>query len=144
MVVWARRSRDLSRKIINTEGEARARFDRMLRLGTSPAPVGRPELGTADEYLAYLARPLDPAWIGQGVGKPAPLVTGEGEEVLFADIVAGGERGRSSEAQITYSERGNIQGVQFYAVAAAAYEEARRHGIGREIPTEWFLQDIRD
>ncbi len=41
-------------------------------------------------------------------------------------------------------ERGNIQGVQFYAVAAAAFEEARRQGIGRELPTDWFLQDIRD
>jgi len=124
--------------------EARARFDRRLRLGTSPAPVGRPELGTADEYLGYLARPLDPAWRGHRVGNPAPVVTGEGNDVLFADIVAGQERGRTSEAQITYSERGNIQGAQFYAVAAAAYEEARRLGIGRELPTDWFLQDIRD
>ena len=124
--------------------EARARFDRRLRLGTSPAPVGRPELGTADEYLGYLARPQDPAWRGNRVGKPAPVGTGEGNDVLFADIVAGRERGRTSEAQITYSERGNIQGAQFYAVAAAAYEEARRLGIGRELPTDWFLQDIRD
>ena len=122
----------------------RARFDRTLRLGTSPAPVGRPELGTADEYLAYLARPQDPSWRGQRVGGPAPVVTGEGEDVLFADIIEGRAEGRTSETQISYSERGNIQGAQFYSVAAAAYEEARRLGIGREIPTDWFLQDIRD
>lgn len=123
---------------------ARRRFDRTLRLGTSPAPVGRPELGTADEYLGYLARPQDPAWEGQRVGKRAPVVTGDGRDVLFADIVAGRARGRTAEEQISYSERGNIQGAQFYAVAAAAYEEARQRGIGREILTEWFLQDIRD
>jgi len=123
---------------------ARARFDRTLRLGTAPAPVGRPELGTADEYLGYLARPHDPIWEGQRVGKRAPVVTGEGRDVLFADVVAGRVRGRTADDQITYSERGNVQGAQFYAVAAAAYEEARRRGIGRELPTEWFLQDIRD
>jgi ornithine cyclodeaminase/alanine dehydrogenase-like protein (mu-crystallin family) len=123
---------------------ARGRFDRTLRLGTSPAPVGRPELGTADEYLGYLARPDDPAWDGQRAGKRAPVAAGGGRDVSFADVVAGRVQGRTAEGQITYSERGNIQGAQFYAVAAAAYEEARRRGIGREIPTEWFLQDIRD
>ena len=72
------------------------------------------------------------------------MVTGDGRDVLFADIVAGRARGRTAEEQISYAERGNIQGAQFYAVAAAAYEQARQRGIGREIPTEWFLQDIRD
>src|SRR5687767_6785653 len=38
---------------------ALARFDRKLRLGTAPAPVGRPELGVADEYRGYIARPQD-------------------------------------------------------------------------------------
>lgn len=123
---------------------ALGRFDVTLRLGTSPAPVGRPELGTADEYLGYLARPQDEAWRDLRVGKRAPAVTGQGRDVMYADILEGRARGRSSEAQITYAERGNIQGAQFYSIAAAAYEEARRQGIGREIPTDWFLQDIRD
>ena len=51
---------------------------------------------------------------------------------------------RTSPEEITYSERGNIQGAQFFAVAAAAYEAARREGLGRDLPTDWFLQDIRD
>ena len=52
--------------------------------------------------------------------------------------------GRSRADQITYSERGNIQGAQFYAVAGAVYEAAIKSGKTHEIPTEWFLQDIRD
>jgi len=63
---------------------------------------------------------------------------------MFADIVSGKTPDRTSERQITYSERGNIQGAQFYAVAAAVYEAAKKRGLGRELPTEWFLQDIRD
>lgn len=125
---------------------ARRRFDRRLRLGTTPAPVGRPEYGTADEHLGYVARPADPRWSALGADRAAPRVTGEADarEVSFGDLVAGRVRGRTSAQQITYSERGNIQGVQFYAVAAAVYEAARREGLGRELPTEWFLQDIRD
>lgn len=123
---------------------ARKRFDVTLRLGTAPAPVGRPELGTTDEYLGYMARPDAESWQHRRPGKRAPAVTGLGTDVMFADIIGGKFPGRSSERQITYSERGNIQGAQFYAVAAAAYEAAKKRGLGRELPTEWFLQDIRD
>lgn len=46
--------------------------------------------------------------------------------------------------QISYYERGNIQGAQFFAVAGRVYELGKEKGLGREIPTEWFSQDIRD
>ena len=123
---------------------ALSRFDRTLRLGTAPAPVGRPELATTDEYLGYVARPEDPRWETNRMGRRAPQVTGKGGDVGFGDVVSGRVRGRTSRDQITYSERGNIQGAQFFAVAAAAYEAARREGLGRDLPTDWFLQDIRD
>ena len=123
---------------------ARARFDITLRLGTAPAPVGRPELGTADEYLGYVARPDAPLWQQRRLGKRAPAITGAAGGVMLADILSGRSKGRDDETQITYSERGNIQGAQFFAVAAVAYEEAKRRGLGHELPTEWFLQDIRD
>ena len=123
---------------------ARARFDRRLRIGTTPAPVGRPELATADEYVGYIARPGDAAWKEQKGGRRAHAVTGREGDVFFADVASGRAAGRTSSEQITYSERGNIQGAQFHAVAAVVYEAARSRGLGREIPTEWFLQDIRD
>src|SRR5581483_9088578 len=64
--------------------------------------------------------------------------------VTLADLVSGKVQGRTSSEQITYSERGNLQGAQFHAVAGKVYELAKQAGVGREIPTEWFLQDIRD
>jgi hypothetical protein len=51
---------------------------------------------------------------------------------------------RTSARQITYSERGNIQGAQFYAIAGKVYESVKAKGLGREIPTGRLLQDIRD
>ena len=64
--------------------------------------------------------------------------------VSFADLLSGEKPGRTSSDQITYSERGNLQGAQFYAVAGRVYELARERNLGNEVPTEWFLQDIRN
>jgi ornithine cyclodeaminase/alanine dehydrogenase-like protein (mu-crystallin family) len=124
------------------DDDARRRFDVTLRLGTAPAPVSHPDFGTGAEYLQYAARPADPMWSTHK--NKSPAVTERKATVMLADILEGKAKGRTSDAEVTYSERGNIQGAQFYAVAGAAYEEAKRQGIGREIPTEWFLQDVRD
>jgi alanine dehydrogenase len=78
------------------------------------------------------------------VGKRAHGVALADKVVYFEDIIKGTNRGRSSGDQITYSERGNLQGAQFFAVAGRVYELAKAAGLGREIPTEWLLQDIRD
>ena len=85
---------------------AKNRFDVTLRLGTAPAPVGRPEFGTTDEYLGYMARPNAKFWQHRRLGKKAPVVTGEGKDVMFVDIISNKAQGRTSDQQITYSERG--------------------------------------
>jgi hypothetical protein len=32
----------------------------------------------------------------------------------------------------------------FAVIAATIYEAAKAAGVGREIPTEWFIEDVRD
>lgn len=122
------------------------RVDTYLRFGNAPAPWGMPELALADEYLTWAARadPDAPPARTKKHGKRAHGVSMPDKVVYLADIVEGRSPGRSSATQITYSERGNLQGAQFFAVAGRVYELARAAGLGREIPTEWFLQDIRD
>ncbi len=62
----------------------------------------------------------------------------------FTDMASMRAQGRSNPEQITlYINAGN-QGLQFAAVGGLVYEAARARGLGRHIPTEWFLQDIRD
>ena len=63
--------------------------------------------------------------------------------ITLGSLLAGMAHGRTSATQITHGERGNVQGVQFFSIAAKIYELAREQGLGRELPTEWFLQDIR-
>jgi alanine dehydrogenase len=120
------------------------RVDVYLRFGDAPAPIGRPELGIEDEYLAWEARPDVHK---HGDGRRARRALGAataGRRVSLADLAEGRVKGRTSGDEITYSERGNLQGAQFFAVAGKVYELARQAGLGREIPTEWFLQDIRN
>ncbi|HZD42397.1 MAG TPA: hypothetical protein VE131_16865, partial [Terriglobales bacterium] len=52
--------------------------------------------------------------------------------------------GRQSPDDITFYINGGLQGLQFAATGAVVYEEAQKRGLGRKLPTEWFLQDVRD
>ena len=126
------------------DGDAMERIDRSLRLGSAPAPVGLPEMGLHDENLTYSAKAP-----GEGPGQSerggrAHGVIAENRVVFMEALLSGAGQGRPSASAVTYSERGNIQGAQFFAVASRAYELARAKGLGRSIPTEWLLQDIRD
>ncbi|MGZ5104112.1 MAG: ornithine cyclodeaminase family protein [Usitatibacter sp.] len=118
-----------------------ARVDLYLRFGSAPAPVGRPELALDDEYLTWAAGPgsakVRTRRRAHGAVKP-------GAQVSLASILDGTHPGRTSHEQVSYSERGNLQGAQFHAVAGRVYEKARAAGLGHEIPTDWLLQDIRD
>jgi len=116
-----------------------------LRLGNVPAPWGLPDFGVADEQITYAAMPNDNAdFQMKRVGERGHGVIAEDRAVFLEELLTGKKKGRTSAKQITYSERGNIQGAQFFAVAGKVYELAKAKGLGREIPTEWLLQDIRD
>jgi alanine dehydrogenase len=124
--------------------ESLRRVDVYLRFGDAPAPVGKPEFGVDDEFLGWEARPDRPKF---GDGRRGRRRHGNAlpdKRVTLADLAMGKVKGRTGRDQITYSERGNLQGAQFFAVAGKIYELAKRAGLGRKLPTEWFLQDIRD
>lgn len=123
------------------------RIDVYLRFGNATAPWGLEDFGTADEYLTYAAEPVN----GRGSPQHHSGRRGHGpllpeRMVTFADLLRGDgmASARGNDSQISYSERGNLQGQQFWSVAAHVYEQARARGLGREIPTDWFLQNIRD
>ncbi len=123
--------------------ETYQRIDRFLRLGNATAPLGSEEI--TNEFLVY-ATPIlcnEEKMKRERKGRGVVRVMDAGKIVYLKDILEG-KKSRTSPDDITYSERGNLQGAQFHAVAGRVYELARERGIGRELPTEWFLQDIRD
>jgi ornithine cyclodeaminase/alanine dehydrogenase-like protein (mu-crystallin family) len=135
--------------VVNTGGSGspdQATIDRVdvyLRFGDAPAPIGRPDLALDDEYIAWEAGSSRKFGDGRSRSKAHGVALPD-KRITLADIISGKSTGRTSEDQITWSERGNLQGAQFYAVAGHIYERAKAMGLGYEIPTALFLQDIRN
>ena len=61
----------------------------------------------------------------------------------ICDLIAGKAPGRTDDKQITFFLNNVGTGVQFAAMGYCAYRAAKEKGLGHEIPTDWFLQDIK-
>jgi len=132
------------------------RFDVVVRQGTAGLQMRQSERfqaerglspaafigGTVEEMKRIPEKNPEP-----GFGGDSPEFTDRGkggDKPDFADLVTGKCKGRTTRDQITFYRNVGNQGLQFSAVGGWVYEEAVRSGKGRIIPTEWFLQDIRD
>jgi ornithine cyclodeaminase/alanine dehydrogenase-like protein (mu-crystallin family) len=62
--------------------------------------------------------------------------------VEISDLLTGRVAGRTSADQITLFNNNTGSGVQFAAVGSAVLRNAKALGLGRELPTEWFLEDV--
>ena len=58
------------------------------------------------------------------------------------DMLIGKVQGRTRPDQITVFNNNTGAGTQFAAVGASVLNRARKMGLGKEIPTEWFLEDV--
>jgi alanine dehydrogenase len=63
-------------------------------------------------------------------------------EITLAELCAGKAGGRKGDRQKTYFANNEGHGVQFSMAGAFVLKRARERGVGRELPSEWFLQDI--
>ena len=63
---------------------------------------------------------------------------------VYTDVLRGAQPGRTHADQITHYRTIGNWGVQFSSVGGLIYRKARAAGLGHELPTEWFLQDIRN
>jgi ornithine cyclodeaminase/alanine dehydrogenase-like protein (mu-crystallin family) len=117
--------------------------DLAIKMGESTPHIENPPAGAfyaAHGFLGYVA--------GQPEEKNIIPKRPPREEILnmpsLADLIGGKVRGRTGDKQTSWFLNLGVMGVQFAAVCAAVYNEAKKKGIGREIPTEWFTQSIRD
>ena len=136
--------------------KAMEKFDLVVRQGTAGLQMRESERFQAERGLspaAYLGGTLEemkriPAKNPQpGFGGDSPefMDRGKGgDKPDFADLVSGKCHGRTSRDQVTFYRNVGNQGLQFSSVGGFVYAQARKLGKGREIPTDWFLQDIRD
>jgi len=82
--------------------------------------------------------------------KSAPKATRKGKIITHGEaptldkMILGQTPGRTSERQVTFFDNNEGNGLQFATCGALAYQRALERGLGRELPSEWFLQDLRD
>ncbi len=132
------------------------RFDLVVRQGTAGLQMRQTERFQAERGLSPAAfiggSPEEMKRIPEknpepGFGGDSPEFSDRGrggDKPDFADLITGKCKGRTSRDQITFYRNVGNQGLQFSAVGGWVYEVARKKGQCREIPTDWFLQDIRD
>jgi alanine dehydrogenase len=125
---------------------AHRRFDVTIRQGTaggSPAQDSdrqRTEVGLSP--IAYIAGSAEEM---TRLPAPRPELRGFGGDYPhFAELALGKVGGRVRDDQITFYHNIGNQGLQFSSVGGAVYRKAVTQGLGREVPTAWFVQDIRD
>ena len=132
------------------------KFDVVIRQGTGGLQMRQTERFQAERGLspaAYIGgTPAQMARIPEknpepGLGGDSPEFTDRGkggDKPDFADLITGKAAGRTRDDQVTFYRNVGNQGLQFSAVGGLVYTIARARGLGHEIPTEFFLQDIRD
>ena len=121
---------------------ALGRCDVRVRLGWANFQTPLPETARiGEEYLYVAGQPEEIARLH----KPRPAQPyGVEYWPLFVDLLRGEVEGRTSPDQVTFFNNHGTQGLQFASVAGRVHQLAVEAGIGRELPTEWFLEDIRD
>ena len=131
-------------------------FERWLRPGMHISSIKRPELEPraiqrCDRVAIHTrdTRPLQFSTRGLEIPENA---AGRGwqlaEEIDFSalptlpELIAGTAAGRTADDQITGFLNNLGLGYQFAAGGAVIYRKARRAGRGRELPTDWFTEDV--
>ncbi len=118
----------------------------------------RPEV-QADAYrrcdvlVQHYAAPVDRSLVGgKPDGYPATAAAKRSDDKggvdwsdvpELLDLVVGKTARRKNDQEITCFCNNVGMGLQFAAVGARVYERARERGLGTEIPTEWYTQDVR-
>ena len=124
--------------------EADARFDLVVRQGSETFDM--PESGQFRHNIGHSRS----AFVGgsKEEQKRLPPVMEKHHKgrswPFYVDVITGRAEGRTSDAQITqYKPIGNW-GIQFAACGGLAYRLAKARGLGHQLPTEWFLQSIKN
>jgi alanine dehydrogenase len=136
--------------------EAISRFDVVVRQGVAGLQMKQNDIfqaerghspaafigGTAEQQRVIPEKNPSP---GFGGDSPEFMDRGKGgDKPEFKDLVTGKCEGRTTSNQITFYRNVGNQGLQFSSVGGLVYEKIIERKMGRDIPTDWLLQDIRD
>jgi ornithine cyclodeaminase/alanine dehydrogenase-like protein (mu-crystallin family) len=60
----------------------------------------------------------------------------------IAELIAGKAKSRESDQEITLFMNNLGLGYQFAAAGSVVYRNAKEKGVGHELPTDWFTEDV--
>jgi ornithine cyclodeaminase/alanine dehydrogenase-like protein (mu-crystallin family) len=116
-------------KLPEIEVSAIKRADRLVLHVHEQKPI---HVSTRDLALAKEAN--EHGWSGRGIEfDRLPTVP---------DLITGRAQGRQSDHEVTCFLNNIGLGYQFAAAGAVVYRKAKDSGLGHELPTEWFTEDV--
>jgi ornithine cyclodeaminase/alanine dehydrogenase-like protein (mu-crystallin family) len=131
-------------------------FERWVEAGMHVSSIKRPEIEVAaikraDRVVIHWNDPAPIHVVAKGV-TIEETVQGRGwqlaEEIDFKrlptlpELVVGRVAGRTSEAEVTCFINNIGLGYQFAAAGALVYRKAKESGLGHQVPTDWFTEDV--
>ncbi len=131
-------------------------FERWVEPGMHLSSIKRPEIETnaikrADRVVIHTNDPTPLHFATKDLVTPEKS-KGKGwavaEEIDFKqlptlpELIVGRTPGRGSDAQVTCFLNNLGLGYQFAAAGAVVYRKAKERRVGRELPTEWFTEDV--
>jgi ornithine cyclodeaminase/alanine dehydrogenase-like protein (mu-crystallin family) len=131
-------------------------FERWIEPGMHVSSIKRPEIEVkavkrADRVVIHWNDPKPIHVVAQGV-VIEEKVAGRGwqiaEEVDFEklptlpELVVGRVEGRKSDDDVTCFINNIGLGYQFAAAGSVVYRKAKESGLGHELPTDWFTEDV--
>lgn len=131
-------------------------FEKWLRPGLHVSAIKTPEIDAAALFAADRVGlhfgQLEPNTIRAAGVEPPDRRGGRGWAVKekfdfescprLPQMIAGGVTGRTSDQEVTCFVNDMGLGLQFAAVAGLAYRKAREAGLGNELPTDWFTENV--
>jgi alanine dehydrogenase len=131
-------------------------FARWIRPGLHVSSIKLPEIEIAaikraDRFVIHThdARPLhvtskdlEVPEIAEGKGWELGKGIDFAGTPTLADVIAGTAPGRRTDQEVTCFINNLGLGSQFAAAAAIVHRKAKESGDGRDLPTEWFTQDV--
>ena len=123
-----------------------------LHIGSIKKPeIDRPAIRRADRVIIHARdnRPLVelstelPDAIAQAEGKRWPDADDKDYKFpTLPDLIAGKIAGRQSQDDVTCFLNYLGLGYQFAAAGSVVYRKAKEQGVGHELPTDWFTEDV--
>jgi ornithine cyclodeaminase/alanine dehydrogenase-like protein (mu-crystallin family) len=131
-------------------------FERWIEPGMHLSSIKRPEIEAkavkrADRVVVHCNEPT-PLHVAAKDVVIEEKVEGRGWQLAgeidfarlptLAQLVVGRSEGRKSDADVTCFINNIGLGYQFAAAGSLIYRKAKESGLGHELPTDWFTEDV--